>query len=253
MCIVALNYNPSSDNPLQIIANRDEFYDRPAQPLHEWLLNGVKIYGGRDEKEQGTWLATNSKGYLVVITNYRNPRLEKSTAQSRGQIATQFLIGHHTSLAFARELQLDKDNYGPFNVLLFDGEQLVHYNNVTNVITKVTTGIHGLCNATLNTPWPKVEKLKKQYTKAIANHDSDEQLFTILRDETKAPVSMLPSTGVAPELELGLSSIFIRLPHYGTRCSTICTISNTTISMQEWTYVQGEPTHFEQLIRPIET
>jgi hypothetical protein len=34
MCLITLSWQPTHKTPLIIAANRDEFYDRPAQPLH---------------------------------------------------------------------------------------------------------------------------------------------------------------------------------------------------------------------------
>ena len=37
-------------------------------------------------------------------------------------------------------------------------------------------------------------------------------------------MKQLPDTGVGLEMERNLSSAFIQLPHYGTRCSTVLLI-----------------------------
>lgn len=240
MCIVALFYDESSKQ-LTVAANRDEFYERPAAPLHRWSLNDITIYGGRDLKESGTWLAVNEFGHFVAITNYRDPALEQPMPRSRGQIATDYLTSERHAAVFAKLLQQERHLYGPFNVLLYDGKQLIHYNNVTNIITPVKSGVHILCNATLNTPWPKVERLRQTFTNVL-KRPSEEAFLTILQDEKKAPIKELPSTGIPLSLELDLSSIFIRLPHYGTRCSTICHLSLKDVSMFEQTYLNGEKT-----------
>lgn len=238
MCIIAFQYDENKKQ-ITIAANRDEFYDRPAAPIHEWQIDGTTIYGGRDLKEGGTWLAVSEQGRFVAITNYRDLKLEQEKPHSRGQIATDFLTESVHAKQFAEQLQNTKDLYGPYNVLLFDGEQLIHYNNVTNVVTKIESGIHVLCNATLNTPWPKVERLRETFTDAL-QQPSNEELLRILQDSKKAPVHSLPNTGIGTEMELELSSIFIRLPDYGTRCSTIGQITPHTLILDELTYDRGE-------------
>ena len=250
MCIIAFHYD-KQQQALTIAANRDEFYARPTASLHEWTVNGVNIYGGRDLKEMGTWMAANEHGHFVAITNYRNPALDVPKPLSRGQIATDFLTADTSAMAFAERLQQQKELYGPFNVLLFDGEQLVHYNNIFDTISDVADGIHVLCNATLNTPWPKVERLRQRFSVAFATAPTSDQYLAILQDEQLAADEHLPSTGVDFALEKALSAIFIRLPEYGTRCSTICSITKEAISMEELTYVNGTATttkHIEKAV-----
>ena len=54
MCLIAWNWQPGSATPLLLLANRDEFYTRPAQPLHHW--SDAPILAGRDVQAGGTWL-----------------------------------------------------------------------------------------------------------------------------------------------------------------------------------------------------
>ena len=50
---------------------------------------------------------------------------------------------------------------------------------------------------------------------------NSDALFTLLQNPTKADKAALPQTGVSEEVEFNLSSIFIHLPNYGTRSSTL--------------------------------
>ena len=91
-----------------------------------------------------------------------------------------------------------------------------------NEIKAISTGVHGLSNAFLDTSWPKVDdgkaKLKAAIDTDALNSDS---LFAILHDSSFANEEELPQTGVGPELEKVLSAKFINTPDYGTVCSTI--------------------------------
>jgi uncharacterized protein with NRDE domain len=62
-----------------------------------------------------------------------------------------------------------RESYNPYNILIGNPKELYVYNNVSNETHKLTDGFHGLSNAYLNSPWPKVsrgiEHLKKLYTK----------------------------------------------------------------------------------------
>ena len=52
-----------------------------------------------------------------------------------------------------------------------------------------------------------------------------EILFEALYDDTQAPDAMLPDTGVGLDRERMLSSMFIKSPNYGTRCSTVILVN----------------------------
>ncbi len=95
-------------------------------------------------------------------------------------------------------------------------------------------GVHGVSNAQLDTPWPKVEALKSRLDGALrtapggASSDPGlatlvDALFAALADCTVAADEDLPATGVPLARERSLSSAFIRMPgsNYGTRCSTL--------------------------------
>ena len=57
MCLISLAWGANAQFPLVIAANRDEFYDRPTQPLSAWQsASGHTIVGGRDLKDGGTWM-----------------------------------------------------------------------------------------------------------------------------------------------------------------------------------------------------
>jgi len=91
----------------------------------------------------------------------------------------------------------------------------------------LTAGVYGLSNLQLDTPWPKVQRLKERLGEAMASAGGvDElatQLFDALADRGIAPDDALPQTGIPLEWERQLSPAFIRTPDlaYGTRCSTL--------------------------------
>ena len=251
MCIIAVSFKTHAEFPLIIAANRDEFYVRKTEVAHIWQ-DAPHILAGRDAEQGGTWLGVSKTGRFVAITNFRNPSLREQGTYSRGQIATDFLNSEVSAKEFAQDLQQKRHLYGPFNVLLFDGAQLFHYNNIIDTITKLQPGIHGLSNATVNTPWPKVELLKSKLAHVFADPSfSDDDLFTVLTNRTKAPDEALPSTGVPLELERNLSAIFIHFAGYGTRCSTVIRLTNTEWQFTERTYENSEHVCSQQFVFPI--
>ena len=87
----------------------------------------------------------------------------------------------------------------------------------------IPSGVHGLSNAELDTPWPKVTRTKAALARLASSAEpfDSEALLGILRDPTRAPDEELPDTGVGVDLERFLSPPFIVGPEYGTRSSTV--------------------------------
>jgi uncharacterized protein with NRDE domain len=65
-----------------LIANRDEFYDRPTVAAVYWD-DHPEIFGGRDLVGGGTWLGITRGGRIAAVTNYREPGAAKGSI-SRG-------------------------------------------------------------------------------------------------------------------------------------------------------------------------
>ena len=61
----------------------------------------------------------------------------------------------------------------------------------------------------------------------------------LLRDESPPPVDALPDTGVGPELERLLGTVFIRSQAYGTRCSTLVLSGLRGARVVEQSYLPG--------------
>ena len=69
MCLVLFSFQPGSDFPLVVAANRDEFYARPAMSAHNWE-DAPQIFGGRDLSAGGTWLGVTTSGRFATVTNF---------------------------------------------------------------------------------------------------------------------------------------------------------------------------------------
>jgi uncharacterized protein with NRDE domain len=114
--------------------------------------------------------------------------------------------------------------YNGFNLIAGDVASACWGSNRADGVRALGRGIHGLSNAALDTPWPKVERSKAALAGWCADPATDvEALFAILADRAPAPDAQLPDTGISIEWERRLSSPFIVGPDvgYGTRCSTI--------------------------------
>ena len=93
MCLIAWNWQPNSATPLLLLSNRDEFYGRPALPMHWWdsAPNGTQILAGKDVQAGGTWLGVSRTGRLAALTNYRSATPQRTDTPSRGELVAAFL------------------------------------------------------------------------------------------------------------------------------------------------------------------
>ncbi len=229
MCLAALAINADRRFPLVLAANRDEYFDRPAAPLHWWAFEpgGPEILAGRDLFAGGTWMGLSRAGRLAFVTNVRNPTDRNPDAPSRGSLVPLWLRGDLSMEAFSAATSAVA--YNGFNLIAVDvaRDESFWTSNRAGAPQKLEPGVHAVSNALLDTPWPKVQQLKQRTQAAVQTAASAEALaealLAALADPTQAPDELLPDTGVPIELERLLSPAFIRSPdgRYGTRCSTV--------------------------------
>jgi uncharacterized protein with NRDE domain len=225
MCLIFLSLNNHPTYKLIVAANRDEFYQRKTTSAHFWT-DFPQIVGGRDLEASGTWMAMNTNGRISMVTNYRDFKNLKQVAPSRGALVSDFLISSSAEEAYLTSVQPRAHEYNGFNLLVGTPEALWYLSNYQDGLQKIDNGIHGLSNALLNTPWPKVNRGKEKFRDTIEDTIiNPERLFNLLYDEQRAPDDQLPETGVGLERERMLSSMFIKSPNYGTRCSTVVLVN----------------------------
>jgi uncharacterized protein with NRDE domain len=224
MCLILFAYNVHPAYRLILAANRDEFYDRPSMSADFWIKH-KQVLAGLDLKEKGTWLGVTRGGKFAAITNYRDPASWKDQAPSRGKLVSRYLTGSNNPEKYLKGISEKVHNYNSFNLLLGDANNLFVHSN-RGATQKLSTGIYGLSNHLLDSPWPKVQRGKKILKAALTKKgdDLEEALFALLTDRHIPPDSQLPQTGVNLEWERILSPMFITSPVYGTRSSTILLI-----------------------------
>ncbi len=240
MCLINFQFQDHPRYKLIMAANRDEFYDRPAAPAHFWE-DAPEILAGRDWSQFGTWLGVHKSGRFAALTNYRDPAHMASGKKSRGELVTQFLQSALTPLEYMQSIH--PDDYAGFNLIAGDAKELFYYNNIQRQAIQVNPGTHGLSNHFLDTPWPKVVRGKNKLSAYAAANDelSNNMLFSILADAEQAMDEHLPETGVGLDLERALSSMFIKMPEYGTRSATVLLIDRDgLVTFAERSFVDGE-------------
>ena len=231
--------NQHKDYPLIIAANRDEFYARPTAASSFWSSNN-NLLAGRDLQANGTWMGVTRNGRIAALTNIRDPKSTRDDVQSRGSLVTEWLTNDTINQSHYLDiLKSTRTNFNGYNLLFGHMTQLQVYNNFTNVSTILESGVYGLSNSNIHTPWPKVHRGVNVLKGYINEHRTidENQLFSLLRDETKANDNVLPNTGIEYEWEKQLSSIFIQTPDYGTRASTLLLLTrHNEIMWRERTY-----------------
>ncbi|WP_078428448.1 NRDE family protein [Alkalihalobacterium alkalinitrilicum] len=244
MCLINFAYKCHPQFDLILAANRDEFFIRPTEQAGYWT-EFPGLIAGKDLEQGGTWLGITTNGKIAALTNYREVR-EKSNEKSRGGLVLDYLKSEIDPVEYLKIVKEFKDNYLGFNLLSGTVEDLYYFSNRENVIRKLEPGIHSVSNALLNTSWPKVERGKTLIEQAIKEEQGDlvARLLASLTNDEKAEEQYLPNTGVGLELEKQLSSVFINMGGYGTRCSTVVTISKSKqVTFCERTYVEGQDTY----------
>ena len=164
---------------------------------------------------------------MAAVTNYRDP-LAPTGKVSRGNLVADFLKSSEPAEDYLQNVQSAARAYSGFNLLVGEinarKNEIFYFSNRGAEIKKLESGIYGLSNHLLDTPWRKVENGKAALAKIIREKDfSKEMFFELLSDEALADNTDLPDTGIGYEKEKLLSAIFIKTPVYGTRCSTVLT------------------------------
>ena len=272
MCIVAVAWQLFDELPLVLLSNRDEFLQRPTEPLHQWI--DQPIYAGRDKQSGGTWLGIHQQqhadlykqnGRWAAVLNFRDGIQASNDERSRGALVTDFLTSTLSPMDFARQISLQE--YAGFNLIIGDTTQAVIVNNRGHAPTPLYAGLHVISNGQPEESWFKTERLRGRLRQEVlplisennAHEYWHEAAFNVLSDSTPAPTDKLPDTGVPIEIEQALSSIYIEptsltnletnLPTYGTRTQSVLTLGIKRIahSQSAESSAESQVTHYARL------
>ena len=258
MCLIAFAIGAAPGRPLLLAANRDEFFDRPTEPLHRWALSdGTSVVAGRDLRDGGTWLGVSEAGRVAMLTNVRSANPGPGR-RSRGDLTTRWL---QASASWDSLLDgIHPADHGGFNLVVGDLNSgfwawlsnrdpgRPHDEAASSLHHRpLAPGIYGLSNATLDTPWPKTQRLTQALRAAIgAGRELQTPLVTALADRGTQPLTGLPDTGVPADMERALSSPFVDMAErgYGTRSSLLLDVTRGgqgwSADLTEWTHAPPE-------------
>jgi uncharacterized protein with NRDE domain len=224
MCLVVAAIAAHPRYPLVIAANRDEFHRRASLAAH-WWDDG--FLAGRDLTAGGAWFGINRPGRWALLTNVREPARHDPAAPSRGAWVPRLLQAHDDPGPALHRLQAAMSQHNGLNLLAGVGARAFWASNRHPGVLALEPGVHGLSNAALDTPWPKLNRTVSALRDWCADPKADlEDAFALLGDRRIARDDELPSTGIPLEWERRLSCPFIVGDDYGTRCSTVLTIDH---------------------------
>ncbi len=234
MCLVGFALNHFEGFPLVMVANRDEYHERPTEPLHAWATDPV-IYAGRDLQAGGTWMGVNARGQIAVLTNLRGHPMPSDQPPSRGDLVSGFLLSGMPAAQWLDDLSATASQYAGFNLLLSDDGRQFHLLSNAGDRCSLAAGVHAISNGRIDEAWPKADGLRTALASVQRPHDTDE-LRALMENTDVAPDDELPQTGVGIEFERLLAPRLILGADYGTRSTTVLTLTDDgVLSMTEFT------------------
>ncbi len=237
MCILLIAWKTDPEYPLIVAANRDEAYARPASPAR-WWPDDPRVLAGRDLKAGGTWLGVTRDGRFAALTNYwgdeeaqREPASHagsETAPPSRGSLVGDFLTSDSSPGEYRKKIAENGSAYEGFNLVFGTPAGLVYCSNrcrnsrPDGGIQALPEGIHGISNALLNTPWPKVTAAKQALEKMIAGRSINMKgLFALLNRSEQKGLQQTAHLTVEERRKISRASIRVFFPKFGTRSSTV--------------------------------
>lgn len=149
MCTLVLAWQVFADAPVVVAANRDEQYDRTAEPPSQ-LETDPAVVAPRDATAGGTWIGYNDGGLFVGITNRWTDRPEAE--RSRGLLVRDALRAVDAEAAVETvEQALEDAEYDGFHLLVADQDAafLLEWDGQL-AVRRLDPGVHVLVNVGLS-------------------------------------------------------------------------------------------------------
>jgi len=240
MCLMTFNWLNHPKYKLILVANRDEFFDRPSAPIQYWESG---FYAGKDLRGGGTWMGIHPEGKFAAITNYRDIKNIRVDAATRGNLVKDFLEGNEDPFTYLKRIKDHMQDFDGFNLLVAQDDQMFYLSNYGTEIIEVTSGMHSLSNILIDSDWPKEKLASKQLVNTIQSDQLEpDDLLGLLKCEEILSDQNLPNTGATLIQERALSAQFVRLAdYYGTVNTTALLWSHDgKVIMKERTYFYKE-------------
>jgi hypothetical protein len=218
VCVLAIWHRCVDGAPVVLATNREERWDRPAEPPRVWP-GSPAVLAGRDPAGGGTWLGVNAHGVVVAVTNRRGP-VGPPGAPSRGMLCRDALAaGTAREAADLATLRLATGRYAGVNVLALDAAtaEVVHGGARPDRVP-LAPGPHALTSRDVDDPDdPRAQRLLA----AMAGAPAD------------VPALLTWAAGT-------MGGFIKRLPDRGTVSSTILAATGDPGTAAYW-YAPGAP------------
>jgi uncharacterized protein with NRDE domain len=146
VCTFIVAWQVFVDTPVAVAANRDEAYDRPAEPPS--VREGEpSVLAPRDAEAGGTWIGVNEHGVLAALTN-RWVDADLAGERSRGLLVDDVLSEPTAEDAGRRiERAVRADEYQGFNLVVADATAALYYEwDGSLEFTQFDPGVHVVVN-----------------------------------------------------------------------------------------------------------
>ena len=190
MCTLIAIHRGVQGSPLIVAANRDEYYDRPAEgPAIRWLggtgeggdEDARRILAPLDLRAGGTWLGINREAVFAAVTNLRDVSPDPNR-RSRGWIVMDALREPTAARAADMLKALPEETYNPFQCFVADRSRafrLVYRDRPR--LEELEPGAHVVGNLDPDEePAPKVERIRSR-VEPLAALEADATLAALGR------------------------------------------------------------------------
>ena len=233
-------FQARADLPLVVAANRDELYDRPAEPMTVLRHARPRVLGGRDQSAGGTWLAVNEAGVVAALTNRPTPGGRDLTKRSRGELPLALASRESAAAAVdAFVSDVRTSDYNPAWMLVGDRTSAFAV-DLTGDATRVESlppGVHILENRPFGAASAKVDRVRAlvDAIDAVTADDLVRDLQAVLADH------QVPTDDPAGEYPPEVKAACVHTERYGTRWSGVITVPGDAGLAPAFRYTDGPP------------
>lgn len=232
MCTLIALHRVRPGAALVVAANRDEFFERPAEGLALRPSPAGPVLAPLDIRAGGTWLGMNGAGVFAAITNVSCPEPDPER-RSRGLLVMDALAAPSAKQAAEKLESLPIGAYNPFNLFVADAQDAFAFTYEESL--RSVPGDDGawlIGNAPLDAPAPpKLARLRERLDGLAA--------------APEAPLDEL--AGLCREHEPGprgpLDAVCVHTGPYGTRSSCLLQLADTGLedSRSVLRFCEGAP------------
>jgi uncharacterized protein with NRDE domain len=239
VCTLIAIHRSVQGAPLIVAANRDEYYDRPAEGPAFRVVGGRRVLAPIDLRAGGTWLGLNEEKVFAAVTNLRNDEPDPQR-RSRGMVVMDALREPTAARAADMLKALPEEAYNPFHCFVADREQAFHlvYRDVPK-LQVLAPGVHVIGNVDpREEPAPKADRVREQVLQGIPGHRGAGER----REQTPADV-LRELAAVCSEHGTGgggVGDTCVHLGAYGTRSSVLLALGDDE-EASRLLYADGAP------------